>query len=189
MIKHFTITVLAAAFTAGTLAAQGPAIVEPGSVHQWQGLTVVSPDEPGWTLATSDGTQIVFEKRSDKEILRAGVSIIKTKVYETDEALLSSLEPLKKEEWRALKVDHLHFNRMGAKAGPFLQYDAIFNLDVSASAGFSYLNLRGRLYPRAKGLVVQVEFSGRSHMRGFSEDRSSLADGFLAKIVVPKAAP
>lgn len=191
MILHLVVTILAAVFSVGTIVAQGPAIIEPGSVYQWHGLTVVSPDEPGWALAKSDGTQIVFERRSDRAILRASVSIIKTNVYRTDEDLLASLEPLKQEEWRAMKVDHLHFDRKAAKGGPFLQYDGIFNIDDPASPGFSYLNLRGRLYPRpqAKGLVVQAEFSDRSNMRGFSEDRLSLADEFFAKIVFPSPPP
>lgn len=190
MKERFITIILAAAFSVGITVGQEPGLIQPGRVYQWQGLTVVSPDEPGWTLVTSDGAQIVFERRNDREVLRASASFIRTKVYETDEALFAALEPLKEEEWRALKVDHLHFNRMGDKGRPFLLYDAIFNMDDSASPGFSYLNLRGRLYPnpRTKGLVIQVEFSVRSSVRGFSEDQLSLVEEFLAKIIVPKSA-
>jgi hypothetical protein len=189
MIKNLLITILAIVFSAGAIVAQGPSTIEPGSVRQWQGLTVVSPDQPGWTLAASDATRVAFERRNDQEDLSASVSIIRTKVDETDEALLAGLEPLKQEEWKALKVDHLHFDKMRAKGGPFLQYDAIFNLDGAALAGFRYLNLRGRLYPhqKTKGLIVQVEFSDRSNVRGFSEDQLSLVNEFFAKIVFPKA--
>jgi len=192
MKVRFIMTILAAVFSVGTSIGQGPGLIEPGRVYQWQGLTVMSPDEPGWTLATSDGTRIVFERRNDQEILQASVSFIKTKVYETDADLFAGLEPLKEEEWKALKVDHLHFNSMGAKGGggPFLQYDAIFNLDDTVAPGFRYLNLRGRLYPHPynKGQVVQVEFSVRSSVRGFLEDQLSLVEEFLAKAVVPKSA-
>jgi hypothetical protein len=189
MIKHIVITVLAAVFSVEALVAQKPVIIEPGSVYRWNGLTAVSPAQAGWALAKSDGTQIVFEKRNDKEILRASVSIIKTEVYETDEDLLAGLEALKQEELRALKVDHLHFNRKRAKGGPLLQIDGIFNLDDTASPGFSYLNLRGQLYPhpQTKGLVVQVEFSDRSNVRGFSEAQQALVDEFFEKIAFAKS--
>ena len=187
--KRILAAIIAELVVSSAIFAQGPAIIEPGSAYQWQGLMVISPAQPGWALATSDGTQIVFERRNDQEILRASVSIIKTKVYETDEDLLANLEPLKQEEWRALKVDHLHFDRKGARGGPFLEIDGIFNLDGTASPGFRYLNLRGRLYPhpQTKGLVVQVEFSDRSNVRGFSEAQLTLADEFFEKIVFAKS--
>jgi hypothetical protein len=189
MSRRFPIAVFAAVLSVTAAAGQEPAFIEPGSVHQWQGLTVVSPDEAGWVLAASDGNRIVFEKRSETAVLRASVSIIRTEIYKTGEAFFAGLEPFKEEEWRGLEVDHLHFNRMGGRGGPFLQYDAIFKLDDTASPVFRYLDLRGRLYPykRAKGMVVQVEYSVRSGVRGFSEEQMALAEGFLAKVALPRS--
>ena len=195
--------VLIAVFCAGVVSAQekaspvavsvqGKSAINPASVYQQvykkDVITVVSPNQAGWSLLESNSVKTIFEKRAQEEILNASVRIFTIEIFETDEELLMSVETDKKEELEdEYKRDSIHFNYIRFKATPCLQYDGIFNFK-EATPKFKYFNLRGYVcaHPKNKNLVIQMEFSNRSNLRGFSNDLFSLSDEFFEKTVFPK---
>lgn len=181
-MKSIVVITLAALLLAGAGPAQSQSPVAPASVYHLSGMTVVSPDQPGWELSKSDGSEIVFEKRDKDRVCRASVTIIKTAVYDTDKDLLAGLEALKQRELDQLDVDSIHFNYTGFNGRPGLHYDGIVRLDRTSSPGFGYLNFKGRLipYPGTPGLAVKIEFSDRSKARGFSDELLSFAERWVA---------
>jgi hypothetical protein len=58
--------------------------IKPASIYDQDGITVVSPNQPGWTLLKADKSETVFEKRAESGILNASVKTIRTKTFETD---------------------------------------------------------------------------------------------------------
>ncbi len=184
-MKRSVVITLAGLLLAGAGIAQSRSPVAPASVYHLSGMTVVSPDQPGWGLSKSDGSEIVFEKRDKDRVCRASVSIIKTAVYDSDKDLLAGLEALEQHELDQLDVDSVHFNYAGPHAWPRLHYDGIVRLDRTSSPGFGYLNFKGRLipHPGAPGLAYKIEFSDRSNARGFSEELFSLGEEFCDKIL------
>lgn len=178
------VIVLVAVFSA-TATAQLQSAINPASVYSQAGVTVVSPNQPGWVLLQSSKSETVFEKRVKDEILTASVKTIKTKLFDSEKDLLISLETLKEEELSKLKRDSVHFNRTRFKGSPCLQYDGIFKPAEPSVPKFEYFNFKGYLcrHPETKDLVVQIEFSNHSNLRGFSENLLSLRDEFFEKIV------
>jgi hypothetical protein len=169
--------------------------INPATVYDQAGVTVVSPNQSGWRLLKSDKSQTLFEKNDKDVILRAEVKTFITKVFAADKDLLASLENLKQEELNKLKRDSVHFNFVRFKLTSCLQYDGVFKdgmfiVDGKSSPKFSYLNLKGFLcpLPGAKDSVVQMEFSNYSNLRGFTAEVSDLSDEFFEKVVFPKIA-
>jgi hypothetical protein len=184
------IVVLVTVFSANAALTQTQSPINPASIFDQVGVTVVSPNQPGWVLLKSSKSETVFEKRGKDEILMANVKTIRTKVFDNDKDLLVSLETLKKEELSKLKRDSVHFNYVRFKGSPCVQYDGIFKPDEASLPKFEYFNFKGYLcrHPESKDLVVQIEFSNYSNLRGFSESLFSLRDEFLEKIVFSKVA-
>ena len=174
--------VLVTVVLASALFAQEPASINPASTYQLGGVTIVSPNQPGW-VKRSNESLVAFRKEVEDEVLNASVKLIKTNVLDNDEELLRSLEALKEKELSKLKKDSVHFNYLRFKAAPCVQYDGIFTGDASAPK-FKYFNFRGYLCrsPRSKDMVVQIEFSNHSNRRGFSENPFSLSSEFFDKI-------
>jgi hypothetical protein len=178
---------------ADAISARGKSSINPASVYP-QGykqdvITVVSPNQAGWSLLESKGVKTVFEKRAADEILNASVRTFAVEIFETDRDLLISLEEAEKEDLSDFKMDSLHFNYVRFKATPCLQYDGIFFFKEAAPK-FKYFNVRGYFcaHPVNKKLAVRMEFSNHSNSRGFSENLFSLSDEFFEKTAFPKAA-
>ena len=182
-------SVLVAVACATAVLAQKPASINPESIYHLDGVTVVSPNQPGWVLLQSNKSFISFQKRGEGEVLNASVKTIKTRVFKNDNDLLTSLEALQVEELSKLKMVSVHFNQVRFKSSPCLQYDGIFTGDTSAP-NFEYLNLMGYMcrHPESKGLVVQIELSNHSNQRGFSEDLINLSPEFFEKVAFAKVA-
>jgi hypothetical protein len=177
--------VIAIALFCGAIAAQ--AMIKPATKYRQDGITVVSPDSPGWRLLKTDKSETSFEKRGESDILNAGVKSIGTKTFDTDKDRLIAWEALKQEEFSKFKQDHLHFNYTKFKGASCLLYDAIFPLEKTSSNAFAYFNVRGYLcpLPTSKDSAVQIEFSNHSNTRGFTEDLSFLAEEFFEKLALP----
>ncbi len=189
-MKYLIVIVLVAVFCANAVSVQEQSPINPASIFNQDGVTVVSPNQPGWVLLRSSKSETVFEKRDKDEILAANVKTFRTKIFDNDKDLLVSLETLKKEELSNLKRDSVHFNYVRFNGSPCVQYDGIFKLDGTSAPKFEYFNFKGYLcrHPETKDLVVQIEFSNHSNLRGFSENLFSLRDEFLEKIVFSKVA-
>jgi hypothetical protein len=181
--------VLTTVACAYALLAQEPPSINPASIYHLGGVTVVSPNQTGWVLLQSNKSLIAFQKRVESEVLNASVKTIRTKVFDNDQDLLTSLEALKVEELSKLKKDSVHFNYVRFKASPCVQYDGVFTGDTSAP-NFEYLNFKGYLcrYPESKGLVVQIEFSSHSNRRAFSESLLDLSNEFFERMAFSKVA-
>lgn len=188
MTRLIVIVVITVA-CANAVLAQRQASVNPASIYHLGGVTVVSPNQPGWVLLHSNKSLIGFQKGSEDEVLNATVKTIRTKVFDNDNDLLTSLEALKVEELSKLKKVSVHFNYVRFKASPCVQYDGIFTGDTSAP-NFEYLNFKGYLcrYPESKGLAVQIELSNHSNLRGFSENLIDLSSEFFKKMAFSKVA-
>lgn len=150
----------------------------------------MSPNQTGWTLLRSSKSEIAFDKPGADAITVAFVKTFKTKIFDDDKDLLISLEAMKQEELSKLKKDSVHFNYVRFKGSPCLQYDGIFKVDGASATKFENLNFKGYLcrHPDSKDLVVQMEFSNRSNLRGLSESLLSLSDEFFEKIAFSNVA-
>lgn len=188
-MNHLVVIVLITVACANALLAPEQASINPASIYHLAGVTVVSPNQPGWLLLQSSNSLIAFQKRVEGEVLNASVKTIRTKVFDNDKDLLTSLEALKNEELSKLKRDSLHFNYVRFKGSPCVQYDGIFTGDASAP-DFQYLNFKGYLCrsPESNGLVVQIEFSNHSNLRAFSENLVDLSNEFFEKMAFSKVA-
>ncbi len=184
------IVVIAAALFCAAVSAPAQTSIKPASIYDRDGITVVSPNQPGWTLLKTDKSEMVFEKRGEGGILNASVKTIRTKTFETEKDRLAGLETLKQAELSKLKLDSLHFDYTRFKGAMCLRYDGIFPTEKTSSIKFAYFNLKGYLcpHPNAKASAVQIEFSNHSNVRGFSEDLFSLSDEFFEGIVFSKVA-
>ena len=182
------IVMMAIAFLCAAVSAQPPTSIKPAGVYHQDGMTVVSPNQTGWSLLKTNKPETVFEKRGEDGILNANVKTIRTKIFETDRDRLAGWEALKQEEFSKLKQDHIHYNYVRFKGATCLLYDGIFPLEKTSSNKFAHFNIRGYLCPHsnAKDLAVQIEFSNYSNTRGFTEDLESLSEGFFEKITFPK---
>ena len=188
-MNRLIVMVLVIVACANPVLAQEQASIKPAGIYHLGGVTLVSPNQPGWVLLQSGESLIAFQRRAKDEVLNASVKTIKTKVFDNDKELLTSLEALKVEELSKLKKISVHFNYVRFKASPCVQYDGIYTGDTS-SPNFEYLNFKGYLcrYPESKGLVVQIEFSNHSNRRGFSENLGDLSNEFFEKMAFSKVA-
>jgi len=188
-MNRLIVIVLITVACANAVSAQEQASINPKSLYHLGGVTVVSPNQPGWVLLQSSESLIAFQKRVEDEVVNASVKTIKTKVFDNDKDLLTSLEALKQQELSKLKRDSVHFNYVRFKASPCVQYDGIFTGDASAP-NFEYFNFKGYLcrYPESKGVVVQIEFSNHSNLRAFSENLVSLSSEFFEEMAFSKVA-
>jgi len=182
------IVIFAATLFCAAVSAQAQTSIKPASSYDQDGITVVSPNQPGWTLLKRGKSETVFEKRDESGIFTASVKIIRTKTFETEKDRLTGWEALKQEEFSKLKQDHLHFNYTGFKGAVCLRYDAIFPLQKTSSNKFAHFNVNGYVLPlsNTKDSAVQIEFSNYSNTRGLTEDLYSLADEFFEKLTFPK---
>ncbi len=189
-MNHLLVIVLVTVSCANAVLAQEQSSITPASNYHQIGVTIVSPNQPGWVLLQSSKSETVFEKRVEDEIVIANVKTIKTKIFDNDKDLMTSLETLKQEELSKLKRDSVHFNYVRFKGSRCVQYDGIFKVDGASAPKFEYFNLKGYLcrHPESKDLAVQIEFSNHSNLRGFSENLFSLSVEFFEKIVFSKVA-
>jgi hypothetical protein len=188
-MNRLIVIVLVTVACANAVLAQEQTSINPAGIYHLGGVTVVSPNQPGWVLLQSGESLIAFQKRVEGQVLNASVKTIKTKVFDNDNDLLTSLEALKVEELSKLKKDSVHFNYVRFKASPCVQYDGIFTGDAAAP-NFQYFNFKGYLcrHPESKGLVVQIEFSNHSNLRAFSETLGDLSNQFFEKMAFSKVA-
>ena len=188
-MNRLIVLVLVTVACANAVLAQKQASINPASNYHLAGVTVVSPNQPGWVLLQSNKSLIDFQKRGEGEVLNASMKTFKTKVFDNDNELLTSLEALKVEELSKLKKVSVHFNYVRFKASPCVQYDGIFTGDTSAP-NFEFFNFKGYLcrHPESKGLVVKIEFSNHSNLRGFSENLIDLSNQFFEKMSFSKVA-
>ena len=188
-MNRLIVTVLTTIACANALLAQEQTSINPASVYHLGGVTVVTPNQPGWVLLQSSKSLIAFQKRVEGEVLNASVKTFRTNAFEKDEDLLVSLEALKVKELSKSKRDSVHFNYVRFKESPCVQYDGIFTGDASAP-GFKYLNFKGYMcpHPEDKGLIVQIEFSNHSNRRAFSENLLDLSNEFFEKMAFSKVA-
>ena len=182
------IVIIATTLFCAAVPAQAQTSIKPASIYDQDGITVVSPNQPGWTLLKTDKSETVFEKRGEGGILSASVKAIRTKTFETEKERLAGWETLKQEEVSKLKRDSIHFDIMRFKGAMCLRYTGIFPIEKTSSSNFAYFNLKGYLCPHAnsKDSAVQVEFSNYSNTRGLTEDLYSLSDEFFEKLTFPK---
>ena len=188
-MKLLIVIVLVTFACANPVSAQKQVSITPESIYHLDGVTVVSPNQPGWVLLQSNKSLISFHKRGEGEVVNASVKTIRTKVFDNEKELLASLEALKVEELSRLTKVSVHFNYVRFKASPCVQYDGIFTGDTSAP-NFEYLNFKGYLCrnPGGKDLVVKIELSNHSNQRGFSENSIDLSNQFFEKMKFSKVA-
>jgi hypothetical protein len=186
-MNHFRV-IIAATLLCAAVSAQAQTSIKPASIHHQDGITVVSPNQPGWILLRTGKSETVFEKRDESGIFNASVKIIRTKTFETEKDRLTGWEALKQEEFSKLKQDHLHFNYTRFKGAVCLRYDAIFPLEKTSSSKFAHFNVKGYVLPlsNAKDSAVQVEFSNYSNTRGMTEDLYSQSEEFFEKLTFHK---
>jgi len=182
-MNHFKIMIAAALFCVA-VSARAQTSIKPASSYEQDGITVVSPNQPGWILLKTGKSETVFEKRAESGILGASVKTIRTKTFETDQERLAGWETLKQEELSKFKQDHIHFNYTKFKGATCLRYDGIYPLEKTSSNNFAYFNVKGYLCPHssAKDSAVQIEFSNYSNTRGLTEDLYSLSEEFFEKL-------
>jgi hypothetical protein len=161
-MNHF-IGIIATALFCAAVSAQAQTSIKPASIYDQDGITVVSPNQPGWILKT-DKSETVFEKRAESGILNAGVKAVGTKIFATEKERLAGWETLKQQEFSKLKRDSIHFDIMRFKGAMRLRYTGIFPTEKTPSSNFAYFNLKGYLCPHsnAKDSAVQIEFSNYS---------------------------
>lgn len=160
--------------------------IQPASAFPLHGANVVSPNESGWHIVKSDRSEVVFEKHGDD-----GNSVASAKTFKaagSGEKLLADLEKSKDVELNALpgrKRDSLHFYRVKFKGLICLQYDGISPASEAAKPAFQYFNFRGYqcALPGAGDLVLELQLSDESNVRGMSEHFSNLADEFFEESV------
>jgi hypothetical protein len=162
--------------------------IKPASIYSQDGITILSPNQSGWTLLKKDESETALEKRGEVGILKANVRSIRTKTFETNIQWLNAMETLKQEELSKLKRDSIHFNYTRFKGIQCLQYDGIFQLEKASSDNFTYLNLEGYVcpHPNAKDAAIQIEFSNYSNTRWFTDDLVSLKEEFFEKTTFSK---
>jgi hypothetical protein len=189
-MKRFLVVIAAALFCVAA-PARAQTSIKPAGIYEQDGITVVSPNQPGWTLLKTDKSETVFEKRVQDGILNASVKTIRTKTFETDKERLAGWEALKQEEFSKFKQDHIHFNYVRFKGAMCLLYDGIFPLEKTSLNKFTHFNVRGYLCPSptAKDSAVQIEFSNYSNTRGLTEDLYSLGEEFFEKLTFPDSKP
>ena len=182
------IVMIATALFCVAVSARAQTSIKPASIYDQDGITVVSPNQPGWILIKTDKSEMVFEKRDESGIFNASVKIIRTKTFETEKDRLTGWEALKQVEFSKLKQDHLHFNYTRFKGAVCLRYDAIFPIEKTSSNKFAHLNVKGYVLPlsNAKDSAAQLEFSNYSNTRGMTEDLYSLSEEFFEKLTFPK---
>jgi hypothetical protein len=189
IMRALVLAALVAVFCSSLLSAQEKqSSINPASIYDQDTVTVVSPNQADWVLLQSNRSETVFEKRLKDEILTANVKTIKTRSFETDKDLLINLETLKHEELSKFKRDSIHFYYVRFKGSPCVQYDGIFKLDGASTPKFEYFNIKGYLcrHPDNRDLVIQIEWSNHSNLRGFSENLFSLSNEFFEKTVFRK---
>ncbi len=188
-MKRLIVMFLVTAACLSAVLAQEQTSIKPASIHQLGGVTLVSPNEQGWVLLQSNKSLMAFQNRGEGQVINASVKTIRTKVFENDHDLLTSLEAVKVEELSKLKKDSVHFNYVRFKASPCVQYDGIFTGDTSRP-NFQYFNFQGYLcrHPEGNGLVVQIELSSRSNSRGLSKHLMDLSNEFFEKMTFSKVA-
>ena len=180
------ITIITIALFCAAVSAQAQKPIKPATSYKQDGMTVVSPNQPGWIKLKTDKSETAFEKRTESDVLNAGVKTVPTLIFKTDNDRLVTWEALKNEEFSKFGQDHLHFNYLKFKGVMCLHYDAFFPLDKINK--FAYFNIRGYLIPlpNTKDSAVQIEFSDYSNNKGFTEDLHSLAEEFFEKLTLPK---
>lgn len=158
--------------------------IKPGKVYQQSGVTITSPNQPDWQIVKAGKLETIFLKTNAQTKFNAFVKTSKTDVYENISELFEYLENLKNAEISKLDRDSLHFNRMGFKKTPCLQYDGIFR----ETSNYKYFNMNGYLcrHPAAKDVLIQIEFSNYSNTRGFSESDTELSKDFFEKFTFSK---
>lgn len=163
-------------------------LIKRGKTYKQSGVAVASPKQIGWQVIKSDQFENVFEKADQNGKSTASAKTSTIDVYENVNDLFVNLEKQKQKEISKLNRDSLHFNRTNFKETPCLQYDGIFNNEVTATANYKYLNLYGYLcqHPTAKNILIQVEFSNYSNQRGFSESANKLSKDFFENIQFSK---
>lgn len=181
-MKRTILIIAIALFCSVTAQAQKP--IQPARSYKQDGMTVVSPNQTGWSLLKADKSETLFEKRGEDGIFSASVKSVSTKTFETDQKRLAAWEAAKNEEFSKLKRDSLHFYYTRFKGAMCLRYDGTFPLEKTTSNNFARFNIRGFQcpLPNVKDSAIQVEFSNYSNTRGFTEDLFSLSDEFFEKV-------
>ena len=182
------LTLIAIALFCSAVPVQAQKPIKPAKTYKQNGMTVASPNQPGWIKLETGKTETAFEKRTESDVLNANIKTVPTKIYKTDQDRLADWEALKNEELSKYTQDHLHFNYIKFKGAMSLHYDAFFPLEKTPTNNFAYLNVRGYLIPlpNTKDTAVQIEFSDYSNNKGFTKDLQTLADQFFEKLTLPK---
>ncbi len=180
-MKKLMLAILAQLVGLSVWAAQEPSPINPRTVFEVSGVTVVSPGEPGWQLVKQDKKEILFRKQDKDRMCLARVTITEAKSFGTVKDMLADLEAQKEEELQKTYIaDHLHFNHVNTKGGLCLHYSGIVGIKDPPSS-FSHLNFEGGFCPYQGNwnTLVEIEFSERSNSRGLTEDQLSLANEFF----------
>jgi hypothetical protein len=186
---RYTLVLLVSAFTGLAMAQGNPRSVKPESTYRRDGLTFMSPNEPGWSLLQDTGSLTSFRRQTEAELLDAKVKVIEIDPTKDDEAVMKDLETLKKAELSELRRDSLHFNYVKFKEAPCVQYDGVFTGDAAVPT-FNYFNFGGYLcrHPKKKSVAVQIELSSHSNVRGPSKSEVALRARFFDRLVLDGAA-
>ena len=171
------IAIVTTAFFCIVVSAQAQTPIKPVQTYHQDGITIVSPNQPGWTKLKTDKSETAFEKRTETDVLAAGLKMIQIKTFETEKDRLAGWEALKNEEFSKFKQDHLDFTYIKFEGVTCTHYDAFFPLEKTSSNKFAYFNVRGFVCPvsNSNNSALQIEFSDYSINRGFTEDINTLA--------------
>lgn len=183
-MKKYINIVLVIIFLCATVvsAQEKSSVVKSATVFKQNGVSLRSPKQTGWQLVKSEKDQTAIEKKVKDEITFAGAKTIKAKHFDEERELLSYLESMKTEQLLSTHIrDSLHFNYVKYKETPCVQYDGVFNFKEEAKSDFKYFNFKGYLcrHPMNPDLVVEMEYSNYSNVRGFPDDFTATSSQFF----------
>lgn len=179
--------------------------IPPKSIYNRAGVTILSPNELGWTVVQSSESSIVFEKSENEAITIAStrtyaiegfvkhdnnpfipeaVDNVQIKRRAQDEDFLTFLEEKKEEEFGPLKMLSIHFNHVLFKGVRCLEYDGEFLDERVSGSEFQYFAVKGYIcrHSETDDLALEMEFSHRSKSRGFPEHMLVVGQAFLENI-------
>jgi hypothetical protein len=184
---------------------QNEKTISPKSIYDKAGVTILSPNEPGWTVAQSSESSVVFEKSENEAITIAStrtypvegfvrddnkpsipevVDNVQPKRRAQDEDLFTFLEKKKEKEFGQLRMLSIHFKHVQFKGVTCLEYDGEFLDERVPESEFQYFAVKGYIFRHSEtdDLVLEVEVSCRAKSRGFPEHMLAVGEAFFENI-------
>jgi hypothetical protein len=166
----------------------------PRSVYRQIGAVVVSPNEPGWSLAQSGGYGTAFIRRygaaggAAGETAVADTLLFKADGFKKDEDFLAFFEKqrAKQDDNRKFRVVSITNRRVKFKDTACLKYEGLFEdrVDELGSAPSGFVKTLGYIcrHPAKKNAAFQMELSHRSEERELPPALLSTGEQFFEAV-------